>query len=148
MPVHSASWTSPAVVCWWAVVWEASQSSRMVSEAGGMGVQAMHDSPCSCDSSRTAACWYLGSHSASPVLRHSSMQAAGSLCSCQLVDCCLHVHWCVHAAAGVKNLVEKGYKKISPFFIPYAITNMGGALLAIDTGFMVGEEPEDRHRLY
>jgi 3-oxoacyl-[acyl-carrier-protein] synthase II len=38
--------------------------------------------------------------------------------------------------AGVKNLVEKGYKKISPFFIPYAITNMGGALLAIDTGFM------------
>ncbi|KAI8469757.1 MAG: thiolase-like protein [Monoraphidium minutum] len=37
---------------------------------------------------------------------------------------------------GVVNLVEKGYKKISPFFIPYAITNMGGALLAIDTGFM------------
>eukprot|EP00877_Chromochloris_zofingiensis_P012164 jgi/Chrzof1/7200/Cz02g14160.t1_KAS1[v5.2] len=37
---------------------------------------------------------------------------------------------------GVKSLVEKGYKKISPFFIPYAITNMGGALLAIDTGFM------------
>lgn len=32
----------------------------------------------------------------------------------------------------MKNLVEKGYKKISPFFIPYAITNMGGALLAID----------------
>lgn len=40
------------------------------------------------------------------------------------------------APTGVKNLVEKGYKKISPFFIPYAITNMGGALLAIDTGFM------------
>jgi hypothetical protein len=39
-------------------------------------------------------------------------------------------------APGVKSLVEKGYKKISPFFIPYAITNMGGALLAIDTGFM------------
>eukprot|EP00232_Nephroselmis_pyriformis_P001028 CAMPEP_0182912280 /NCGR_PEP_ID=MMETSP0034_2-20130328/37432_1 /TAXON_ID=156128 /ORGANISM="Nephroselmis pyriformis, Strain CCMP717" /LENGTH=478 /DNA_ID=CAMNT_0025048943 /DNA_START=18 /DNA_END=1454 /DNA_ORIENTATION=- len=37
---------------------------------------------------------------------------------------------------GVKNLVEKGHKKISPFFIPYAITNMGGALLAIDNGFM------------
>jgi len=25
---------------------------------------------------------------------------------------------------GVKNLVEKGFKKITPFFIPYAITNM------------------------
>ncbi|KAG2486275.1 hypothetical protein HYH03_015099 [Edaphochlamys debaryana] len=37
---------------------------------------------------------------------------------------------------GVANLVTKGYKKISPFFIPYAITNMGGALLAIDQGFM------------
>ncbi len=34
--------------------------------------------------------------------------------------------------SGVSNLVTKGYKKISPFFIPYAITNMGGALLAID----------------
>lgn len=45
--------------------------------------------------------------------------------------------WSLFAvSAGVKNLVEKGYKKISPFFIPYAITNMGGALLAIDTGFM------------
>ncbi|PNH05925.1 3-oxoacyl-[acyl-carrier-protein] synthase I, chloroplastic [Tetrabaena socialis] len=37
---------------------------------------------------------------------------------------------------GVSNLVSKGHKKISPFFIPYAITNMGGALLAIDQGFM------------
>mmetsp|Transcript_33636 Transcript_33636/g.74468 ORF Transcript_33636/g.74468 Transcript_33636/m.74468 type:complete len:456 (-) Transcript_33636:523-1890(-) len=37
---------------------------------------------------------------------------------------------------GVVNLVQKGVKKISPFFIPYAITNMGGALLAIDQGFM------------
>ena len=25
---------------------------------------------------------------------------------------------------GVQNLVEKSYRKISPFFIPYAITNM------------------------
>jgi len=37
---------------------------------------------------------------------------------------------------GVTNLVQKGHKKMSPFFIPYAITNMGGALLAIDQGFM------------
>ncbi|XP_057415346.1 3-oxoacyl-[acyl-carrier-protein] synthase I, chloroplastic-like isoform X2 [Lotus japonicus] len=35
---------------------------------------------------------------------------------------------------GVEALLEKGYKKISPFFIPYFITNMGSALLAIDTG--------------
>ncbi len=39
---------------------------------------------------------------------------------------------CVCVYTGVGNLVQKGYKKISPFFIPYAITNMGGALLAID----------------
>lgn len=37
---------------------------------------------------------------------------------------------------GVQNLIQKGYKKMSPFFIPYAITNMGSALLAIDQGFM------------
>ena len=29
---------------------------------------------------------------------------------------------------GVQNLVERGYKKISPFFIPYAITNMCAGL--------------------
>eukprot|EP00873_Tetraselmis_striata_P023057 jgi/Tetstr1/443321/TSEL_031336.t1 len=37
---------------------------------------------------------------------------------------------------GVKDLLKKGPKKMSPFFIPYAITNMGSALLAIDLGFM------------
>ncbi|XP_004504688.1 3-oxoacyl-[acyl-carrier-protein] synthase I, chloroplastic [Cicer arietinum] len=37
---------------------------------------------------------------------------------------------------GVKNLIEKGHRKITPFFIPYAITNMGSALLGIDLGFM------------
>ncbi|XP_057810050.1 3-oxoacyl-[acyl-carrier-protein] synthase I, chloroplastic-like [Salvia miltiorrhiza] len=37
---------------------------------------------------------------------------------------------------GVEALVLKGHKKITPFFIPYAIANMGSALLAIDTGFM------------
>ncbi|KAG2680827.1 hypothetical protein I3843_11G116500 [Carya illinoinensis] len=39
-------------------------------------------------------------------------------------------------SAGVEALIEKGYKKITPFFIPYSITNMGSALLAIDTGLM------------
>lgn len=29
-----------------------------------------------------------------------------------------------------------GPKKVSPFFIPYGITNMGSGMLAIDTGFM------------
>ncbi len=34
---------------------------------------------------------------------------------------------------GVKNLVEKGYKKITPFFIPYAITNMCGSASSLST---------------
>lgn len=37
---------------------------------------------------------------------------------------------------GVQALIEKGYKRITPFFIPYAITNMGSALLAIELGLM------------
>lgn len=36
----------------------------------------------------------------------------------------------------VNQLLTKGPKKISPFFIPYTITNMGSALLAIEYGFM------------
>ncbi|KAF4394938.1 hypothetical protein F8388_017666 [Cannabis sativa] len=37
---------------------------------------------------------------------------------------------------GVKALIEKGHRKITPFFIPYAITNMGFELLEINLGFM------------
>lgn len=37
---------------------------------------------------------------------------------------------------GVETLLTKGYKRLTPFFVPYIITNMGGALLAIDLGFM------------
>ncbi|CAI9269462.1 unnamed protein product [Lactuca saligna] len=36
----------------------------------------------------------------------------------------------------VESLIERGYKKITPFFIPYCIPNMGPALLAKDLGFM------------
>src|SRR3990167_9549334 len=36
---------------------------------------------------------------------------------------------------GVETILTKGYKRLTPFFIPYIITNMGGALLAIDLGF-------------
>jgi len=36
---------------------------------------------------------------------------------------------------GVETLITKGYKRISPFFIPSIITNMAGGLLAIDLGF-------------
>ncbi len=36
---------------------------------------------------------------------------------------------------GVETLVKEGFHRISPFFVPYIITNMGGALLAIDLGF-------------
>ncbi|KAH9606958.1 hypothetical protein KSS87_009352 [Heliosperma pusillum] len=37
---------------------------------------------------------------------------------------------------GVQALIEKGHRRITPFFIPYAITNMASALLAIDLGLM------------
>lgn len=37
---------------------------------------------------------------------------------------------------GTTMLNEKGVRRLTPFFIPYIITNMGGALLAIDLGFM------------
>ncbi|MDE3055222.1 MAG: beta-ketoacyl-ACP synthase II [Verrucomicrobiota bacterium] len=38
---------------------------------------------------------------------------------------------------GVETLLTGGgYKRLTPFFVPYIITNMAGALLAIDTGFM------------
>ncbi|XP_031254499.1 3-oxoacyl-[acyl-carrier-protein] synthase I, chloroplastic-like [Pistacia vera] len=37
---------------------------------------------------------------------------------------------------GIQSLIEKGHRKISPFFIPYSITNMGSALLGMDIGFM------------
>jgi 3-oxoacyl-[acyl-carrier-protein] synthase II len=36
---------------------------------------------------------------------------------------------------GVGTILEKGHKRLTPFFIPHIITNMGGALLAIDLGF-------------
>ncbi|XP_043709338.1 3-oxoacyl-[acyl-carrier-protein] synthase I, chloroplastic-like [Telopea speciosissima] len=36
----------------------------------------------------------------------------------------------------VQSLIEKGHRKITPFFIPYTIPNMGSALLAIELGFM------------
>lgn len=37
---------------------------------------------------------------------------------------------------GVETLLTKSYRRLSPFFVPYIITNMAGALLAIDVGFM------------
>lgn len=37
---------------------------------------------------------------------------------------------------GTEMLVKKGHRRITPFFIPFIITNMAGALLAIDLGFM------------
>ena len=37
---------------------------------------------------------------------------------------------------GVKTLLEKGNRRITPFLIPYILTNMPGALLAMDFGFM------------
>lgn len=36
---------------------------------------------------------------------------------------------------GVITVEQKGFKRLTPFFVPYIITNMAGALLAIDLGF-------------
>lgn len=36
---------------------------------------------------------------------------------------------------GTSTIISKGHKRLTPFFVPYIITNMGGALLAIDLGF-------------
>jgi 3-oxoacyl-[acyl-carrier-protein] synthase II len=36
---------------------------------------------------------------------------------------------------GVETVLTKGYRRLTPFFVPFIITNMAGALLAIDVGF-------------
>lgn len=36
---------------------------------------------------------------------------------------------------GVLALADGGYRRLTPFFVPFIITNMGGALLAIELGF-------------
>ncbi len=37
---------------------------------------------------------------------------------------------------GITMLNEKGVRRLTPFFVPFILTNMGGGMLAIDTGFM------------
>ena len=39
-------------------------------------------------------------------------------------------------AEGTLTLNEKGHRRITPFFVPYIITNMASALLAMELGFM------------
>lgn len=36
---------------------------------------------------------------------------------------------------GTKTIIDKGHKRLTPFFIPYIIPNMGSALLSMDLGF-------------
>ena len=43
----------------------------------------------------------------------------------------------MHSFAGaVEAMTFQSFKKMNPFCIPFAITNMGGALAAMDIGFM------------
>lgn len=37
---------------------------------------------------------------------------------------------------GVQTVFNEGFRRLTPFFVPFIITNMGGALLGIDLGFM------------
>lgn len=37
---------------------------------------------------------------------------------------------------GVQTLLQKGQRWVSPFFVPYILTNMGGAMLAMDLDFL------------
>ncbi|KAK9824991.1 hypothetical protein WJX81_005142 [Elliptochloris bilobata] len=39
-------------------------------------------------------------------------------------------------STAVEDLTQRGHRKMNPFCIPFAINNMGGALLAMDLGFM------------
>ncbi|URE13931.1 3-oxoacyl- acyl-carrier-protein synthase [Musa troglodytarum] len=39
-------------------------------------------------------------------------------------------------ADSIQTLLDKGWRKITPFFVPYSITNMGSAFLAMEVGFM------------
>ena len=39
-------------------------------------------------------------------------------------------------SGGTEVLLQKGFRKVTPYFVPYSITNMGSALLAIDLGVM------------
>lgn len=39
-------------------------------------------------------------------------------------------------ADGVESLLKSGPKRVTPFFVPYILTNMAGGLLAMDIGFM------------
>lgn len=37
---------------------------------------------------------------------------------------------------GTLNLEQKGWRRVTPFFVPFILTNMAGGLLAMDLGFM------------
>lgn len=63
--------------------------------------------------------WLLDTAGAAVIANVGSVPLPGNSCCCAVFQ------------DGVKALVEKGHKKITPFFIPYAITNMGASSLML-----------------
>eukprot|EP00197_Chlamydomonas_leiostraca_P002919 CAMPEP_0202857398 /NCGR_PEP_ID=MMETSP1391-20130828/351_1 /ASSEMBLY_ACC=CAM_ASM_000867 /TAXON_ID=1034604 /ORGANISM="Chlamydomonas leiostraca, Strain SAG 11-49" /LENGTH=461 /DNA_ID=CAMNT_0049536187 /DNA_START=130 /DNA_END=1515 /DNA_ORIENTATION=- len=65
----------------------------------------------------------------SPDIRHINHQRAGILIGTAMGGM-------TSFSNAVDALVTSGHRKMNPFCIPFAINNMGGAMLAMDTNFM------------
>lgn len=124
--------------------------------AGKSGVKKIDQFPCEEFSTRFAACIeeldvgsYMDKKQArrvDPFLRYSTVAGKKALeyakVDLQTIDkdrCGVIVSSGMGGmqtfSDGVETIINKGIKRLTPFFVPYIITNMGGALLGIDLGF-------------